>query len=207
MRCPCLGIFVELAEMADANDEQQSYSPDPEWTNIFRPEIARGETLDATLSRIPVFNLLSSKELQLLARIVHLRHFNPGETVIKRGVQQSGFYLIRSGSVHIVRQDINQVSTVIAKLGLHELLGEFALLDSTPRTSSIVAAETSDLIGFFKPDLMDILVTNPQLGCKILLRLAEQMSKSLQKDYRKLRETKIPLEDLEVALPAESVLP
>ena len=57
-----------------------------------------------------------------------------------------------------------------------------------------------------KRDLMDILVTNPQLGCKILLRLAEEMSKSLQKDYRKLRETKIPLEDLEVAVPVESVL-
>ena len=207
MRCPRLGIFVELAEMTDANHEQQAYSPDPEWTNIFRPEIAQRETLDATLSRIPVFNLLSGKELAQLARIVHLRHFEPGETVIKRGVQQSGFYLIRSGSVHIVRQDINQVTTVIATLGFHELLGEFALLDSTPRTSSIVAAETSELIGFFKPDLMDILVTNPQLGCKILLRLAEEMSKSLQKDYRKLRETKIPLEDLEVALPAESVLP
>ena len=193
--------------MADADNEQQACSPDPEWTNIFRPEIAQRETLEATLSRIPVFNLLSSKELGRLARIVHLRHFNPGETVIKRGVQQSGFYLIRNGSVHIVRQDINQVTTVVATLGVHELLGEFALLDSTPRTSAIVAAEASELIGFFKPDLMDILLTDPQLGCKILLRLAEEMSKSLQKDYRKLRETKIPLEDLEVALPAESVLP
>ena len=207
MRCPCQGIFVELAEMADANDDQQVYFPDPEWTNIFRLEIAQQETLEATLSRIPVFNLLSSKELAQLARIVHLRHFTPGETVIKRGVQQSGFYLIRSGSVHIVRQDINQVTSIVATLGLHELLGEFALLDGTPRTSSIVAAEPSELIGFFKPDLMDIVVTNPPVGCKILLRLAEEMSKSLQRDYSKLRETKIPLEDLDVALPAEPVLP
>lgn len=193
--------------MDEANNQEQVYSPDPEWTNIFRLAVAQRETLDATLSRIPVFSLLSSKELALLARIVHLRHYSPGETVIKRGVHQSGFYLIRTGSVHIMRQKINQAATVVATLGSHELLGEFALLDNTPRTSSIVAAEVSELIGFFKPDLMDILVTNPQLGCKILLRLAEEMSKSLQKDYRKLRETKIPLEDLEVAVPVESVLP
>jgi CRP/FNR family cyclic AMP-dependent transcriptional regulator len=192
--------------MADANKQEQAYSPDPEWTNIFRPEVAQRETLDTTLSRIPVFNLLSGKELALLGRIVHVRHYYPGESVIKRGVQQSGFYLIRSGSVHIMRQDINQAAKVVATLGLHELLGEFSLLDGTPRTSSIVTAEASELIGFFKPDLMDILVTNPQLGCKILLRLAEEMSRSLQKDYRKLRDTKIPLEDLQVAVRVEPVL-
>lgn len=191
--------------MTHTNSKGQVYSADPEWMNICLNEVAKEESLDATLRRIPIFNLLTDKELGLLARIVHMRRFTTGETVIKKGVL-TGFYLIRSGSVHIVRKELNQEAKVIGTLGVHDLLGEFALLDSTPRTSSIVAAEASELIGFFKPDLMDILVTNPQLGCKILLRLAEEMSKSLQKDYRELRETHVPLEDLEVTIPGESVL-
>ena len=192
--------------MADARTLESAHFSDPEWTNIFRHDDPQQERLDVTLARIPIFSLLSQRELALLARIVHFRHYDPGETVIRRGVQQSGFYLIRSGSVHIVRHDINQADAVVATLGVHELLGEFALVDSTPRTSSIVAAEASELVGFFKPDLMDILVTNPQLGCKILLRLSEQMTKSLQKDYATLRATHVPLEDLEVTVPTESVL-
>ena len=191
--------------MIDTNNKKEVYSDDPEWTNIFRNEITKEDSLDATLGRIHIFDLLTDKELELLGRIVHRRRFAPGETIIRKGVLQSGFYLVRSGSVHIVRREINQEAKVIETLGVHELLGEFALMDSTPRTSSIVAAETSELIGFFKPDLMHILVTNPQLGCKILLRLAEEMSKSLKKDYHKLRETHIPLEDLEVTIPTESV--
>ncbi len=33
---------------------------------------------------------------------------------------------------------------------------------------------------------MDILVTNPELGCKILLRMAEEMAGNLQNDYANL---------------------
>ena len=50
-----------------------------------------------------------------------------------------------------------------------------------------MAARHSELIGFFKPDLMETLATNPVLGCKILLRLAEEMSRSLAADYGALR--------------------
>lgn len=159
---------------------------DPEWTNLFRWEAESRQSLEEVLARVPAFSLLDSRELRSLARIVHLRHFAPGEIILRRGVEQSGFYLIRAGSVRIVRRDEQRAPVVVGTLGPGELLGEFALLDGTPRTSAVVAAEHSDLIGFFKPDLMDILVTDPAMGCKILLRLAEQMSRTLARDYQSL---------------------
>jgi hypothetical protein len=48
------------------------------------------------------------------------------------------------------------------------------------------------VVGFFKPDLMDILVTKPALGCKILLRLAEEMNRTLSKDYGRLQAAGFP---------------
>jgi hypothetical protein len=48
------------------------------------------------------------------------------------------------------------------------------------------------VIGFFKPDLMDVLVTKPALGCKILLRLAEEMNRTLSKDYGRLQAAGFP---------------
>ena len=116
------------------------------------------------------------------------RHFAAGETILRRGAEQSGFYLIRSGSVQILRRDAEGGSQVVGALGPGELLGEFALVDGSPRTSTVAAAERSELIGFFKPDLMNIMVTNPGLGCKILLSLAEQMNQTLIRDYQTLKE-------------------
>ena len=166
---------------------------DPEWANLFVQEATTlEESLEQALSRIPIFDLLTEQEFKQLLRSVHVRRFRPGEIIIRRGVEQSGFYLIRSGGVHIVRHHLDHTETVIDTLGPNELLGEFALVDSTPRTSSLVAAEPSELIGFFKPDLMDILVTNPAMGCKILLRLAEEMTLRLAADYRHLHELGYP---------------
>lgn len=159
---------------------------DPEWVNLFRREAEARQTLEEVLARVPVFSLLTPRELRTLARVVHSRHFARGEVIIRRGIAQSGFYLIRSGSVQIVRQGVDRIPFVVNTLGPGELLGEFALLHDTPRTADLVAVERSELIGFFKPDLMDILVTNPSLGCKILLRLAEQMSQTLARDYQAL---------------------
>ena len=165
---------------------------DPEWHNVFREESHAEERLEDALDRITIFGLLSPEELHLVGSIVHIRTFKAGETVIRRGAEQSGLYLIRTGAVNIVRRTVDGENEVVGTLYPPELLGEFALLDSTPRSSSVVAAEISQVVGFFKPDLMDILVTKPALGCKILLRLAEEMNRTLSKDYGRLQAAGFP---------------
>ena len=164
---------------------------DPMWGDLFTRKTTE-TPLAKVLAYIPVFSQLTRNEHRQLASLVHIRRFGPDETIIQGGAEQSGVYLIRSGSVHIVRDRFEsdsgeRVRKIVATLGPNELLGEFALLDSTPRTTSVVAAEASELIGFFKPDLMDLLDTKPALGCKILLRLAEDMSRSLTLDCEKVR--------------------
>ena len=172
-------------------EKEQEVIVDPEWENFFQERVRRRETLLHLLATIPVFSLLRAEELKKLSTIVHVRQFKTGEMVIRRGVKLSGFYIVRQGSVNIVR-DVDGEPQVLATLRPPELIGEFALLDDNPRSTSIVAAESSELIGFFKPDLMDIMVTNPGMGCAILLRLAEDMGETLKNDYRKLRELGYP---------------
>jgi CRP-like cAMP-binding protein len=162
---------------------------DPEWENFFSTKASRQEeSLQKFLGRVSIFSLLRARELRTLARIVHVRDFARGEVIIPRGVQQSGLYLVRHGSVHIVRESGDGERDIVATLGPDQLLGEFALLDETPRSTSVVAAEKSELIGFFKPDLTDILSTDPAMGCMILLRLGEDMTATLNKDYKRLRD-------------------
>ena len=170
---------------------------DPEWVNLFAVEDTLEESLPQALCRIPIFSLLSDNELDLLARLVHLRNYEADESVVRRGAEQSGLYVVKTGSVNIVRRHLDGTTEVVGALGPGEILGEFALLDNTPRSSSAVAAEPSELIGFFKPDLTEILTTRPTMGCKILLRLAEEMSRSLVTDYRRLRALGYPFPEHE----------
>ena len=176
----------------DETRVDETRAPDPEWDNYFHSEAVEQEGLESVLGRIPLFSLLSRRELRRLAARVHRRHYKAGETVIYRGVEQLGFYLIRSGSVHIVRQDDDGESVVVGSLGPYELIGEFALIDGAPRSSAVVAAESSELVGFFKPDLTDIMVTRPRMGCRILLGLATEMGYLLKADYEKLLALDLP---------------
>jgi CRP/FNR family transcriptional regulator, cyclic AMP receptor protein len=188
------GVAI-LGGMADAATSSQ-YVIDPEWENFFtRHGTVKKEPLERVLGRVSIFSLLRAKELRALARMVHLRDFARGEVVIQRGAPQSGLYLVRTGSVHIVRESTDGQRETVATLGAGELIGEFALLDDSPRSTSIVAAENSELIGFFKPDLTDILATDPAMGCMILLRLGEDMTQTLNQDYARLRELGWPLID------------
>lgn len=168
---------------------------DPEWENFFKEKGKRQSSLQQLLGEMPIFSLLRAEELKWLARIVHVRTFRTGEVVIHGGAAQSGFYVVRKGSVNVVRQDPDQGRQVLGTLYPPELIGEFALLDDNPRSTSIVAAEPSELIGFFKPDLMDIMVTRPAMGCAILLRLAEDMTATLASDYAELRSLGFPFPD------------
>ena len=157
-------------------------SIDPEWDNVFRYVEDEATSVIDVLLNVPIFSLLTSRELQRVAQAMHLRKYAQGECVIRSGASQSGFYVIVEGAVDVV----SRTGGVLGTLHSPELIGEFALLDDSPRSSSLIAAEPSELIGFFKPDLMDILVTNPELGCKILLRMSEEMARNLQRDYTRL---------------------
>ncbi|MDA0749062.1 MAG: cyclic nucleotide-binding domain-containing protein [bacterium] len=160
---------------------------DPEWHSLVRRRRERHAVLLEMLGELPLFNMLSWKELEKLARIVHRRHFIPGESVLRPRVPRSGMFVIQSGSVHVVRTLEDGSPVVVGRLGAGELLGEFSLLDDSPRSTAIVAAETSELVGFFRPDLMDLIETDPKLGFKILYRLSQIMAAQLREDLGRLR--------------------
>lgn len=176
---------------------------DPEWSASYFSEAHSGEALVDILGALPIFEILTWKELTQLERIVHRRWFVVGELVIQAWIPRSGLFVVVTGTVHVVRHDSDGTPTILDTLGPGTLLGEFAILDDSPRSSSIVAAEPSHLIGFFRPDLMDLVNTDPQLGFKILHRLAQIMSIHMQQvlgNLRGLRETLRSSRELEVGV-------
>ena len=188
--------------MTEPRDED---TIDPEWADLFRTENRPVRSVLETLRELPIFSLLREADLARLARVVHVRQYAPGECVVRAGAPQSGFYAIRSGEVEIVRHRDDGTDETVDLLGPGELLGEFGLLDDTPRSSSLIASEPSELIGFFKPDLMDVMGTSPAMGCRILLRLGEQMTQALNRDYAALRAAGFHGKELSPALPTEGL--
>ena len=157
------------------------------WANIFKL-LPRKEELAETLQHIPLFQDLSPKELRVLERLVHIRAYEAGEPVFVETEPGAGMYVIRSGRVDIVLQHRSENRIILAELEAGDFFGEMALLGDTSRSATAVARERSELIGFFHPDLMEIINLHPGMGAKISMGLAKTLAERLRYTNAQLRD-------------------
>jgi len=152
----------------------------PIWGNsIFRKKKKEGD-IYALLKQVPIFSDLKPKELIEVEKIVHRRKYKKSEAVIHMGDPGLGMYIIVKGSVEIIEEDKKAGQKTLAKLTEGAFFGDLALLDESPRSASAVAIEDSDIIGFFRPDFLDLLKRKPKLGIKVLFALARVVGERLR---------------------------
>ena len=91
-------------------------------------------------------------------------------------------YIIANGTVEIrVRPHWNpDTEMLVTTLRTGSFFGELALVDrDNKRTATAVALRPTTLIGFFKPDLLEIVDRQPTMGVKILYSLSKVLGRRL----------------------------
>ncbi len=106
-------------------------------------------------------------------------------------------YIIAKGSVDISLFDSQPLvgdaakQVFVTKLEGGDFFGELSLVeDNGRRSASAIASEDCVLIGFFKPDLMEILERSPATGIKIIFRLSEVLGRRLKETTDKIKQLK-----------------
>ena len=145
----------------------------PIWENIFKGWNKEKESDTVlTLKQIPIFADLTEKEFTQIEKIIHKRNYKPKEFIFKESAPGVGMYIIMKGSVDIVINSSTEDETILATMKEGNFFGELTLLDEKPRSAAAVSRENSVILGFFRPDLLDLLKRKPSFGIKILLNLA-----------------------------------
>jgi len=150
------------------------------WGNIFRRQEKKEQQILDVLRAVPIFQGLSTRELQTVQKLVYIRHYADGETIFSTGDPSLGMYIITTGAVHILREFPGAQPKLIAALTAGEFFGEMGLIDDSPRSASAVAHGDTEAIGFFKPELLDASSRQPELGLKIFLGVAKTLSTRLR---------------------------
>jgi CRP-like cAMP-binding protein len=165
------------------------------WENLFRNS-DKSESVRNKLKNNVLFQDLNFTELKLVEKIVNVRHYRPGESIFKQGEVGVGMYIIVSGvtNIYVEELEVNTGSTYmthVTQLKADDFFGELALVENEGRRSaSATAHEETVLIGFFKPDLIEIIERNPSAGVKILLRLGEVLGTRLRQTTARITELK-----------------
>ncbi len=152
------------------------------WLDFFSTKNESDITILSTLKSNLLFSKLTNRELKLVAKVVHVRTYQPSEVVFAQYEKGLGMYMIAKGSVEIkVRTSDKPVHEVlVTTLTAGSFFGELALIDQeNKRSASSYALGHTTLIGFFKPDLLEIIERKPETGIKILIQLSKVLGRRL----------------------------
>ncbi|MBI3004103.1 MAG: cyclic nucleotide-binding domain-containing protein [Ignavibacteriales bacterium] len=167
------------------------------WKNIFSERMVREGSTEEVLSKVPAFASLTTRELKEVASIVHKRQYRAGEPVFYMGDPGLGMYIIQEGEVSISLAGKDSVEEELAVLTDGDFFGEIALLDESPRSANAICKVDCTLIGFFRPDLFELIEKKPRLGTKIVLKLAEIVAQRLRKTDKELSKIRNQLDRLQ----------
>jgi CRP-like cAMP-binding protein len=152
----------------------------PIWSSI-KSLISAPATLDETFRKLPMFEKLNRKQMKEVERIIHRRTYRAGEEIFHAGDTGVALYVILAGEVRIVIPGENPDEGVeVARLSAGDLFGELALLDSSPRSASAVAASPTEAAALARPDWLDLIDRQPAIGVEMLLPLAKMLAVRLR---------------------------
>jgi signal transduction histidine kinase len=104
-------------------------------------------------------NLLAGFDLPMTER-----RYAPGEVVFAEGDPGKHMYLVGSGSVRISKKGRGDRQETLGFLKPGDFFGEIALLEDTPRSARISAAEDTVLAEIDAAGLQQIIVVVPEVG-------------------------------------------
>ena len=138
------------------------------------PAPADHETLVHFLGRTALFGGLGKRDLEHLARGVHVRHFHDGESIYEEGRPGAALFLLRNGKVEITRRMADGSTLAIASLDPPASFEELAAIGGdVARYTSARARGAVELLALGRADLESMSRQNPTAANKVIVRLAE----------------------------------
>jgi CRP/FNR family cyclic AMP-dependent transcriptional regulator len=137
------------------------------------------------LKNIPLFADLDDVEMEFLSRRAVTRQYPRNTIFMTEGDYSDSLYCILSGRVKVFLNDDEGKEVILNVQGPGEYFGELALLDSGPRSASVMALETCRLSVISKAVFEDFLANHESAQKKIMLGMVKRL-RALTENVRTL---------------------
>lgn len=145
------------------------------------------------LTKCYLFENLQPDELEAICEIAREKDVIAGDYVFDEGAQATALYLIRHGSVEILKKSTEDEMRV-TELSAGSHFGEMSFLDRAPRAASVMARENVKLIEIGFEDLERLLNAKQAMGFKVFRSMAAVLSRRIRQttgDLTSLKQLKL----------------
>jgi CRP/FNR family cyclic AMP-dependent transcriptional regulator len=122
--------------------------------------------------------LLGAEDQAELARIARRRNAKRGDVLLAKGAGPDHILAIVSGRVKVVVPTSAGMDTVLTFRGPGALLGEMALVDSSPRSANVVAVEDVEFLAVATSVFRAYMGSRPTVALAMLANLSARLRES-----------------------------
>ena len=116
--------------------------------------------------------------------------YESGSTIVLEGSRGRGLYLILKGSARVSGrvelQDQRHIQPGLCDLHAGDVFGELSLFEDAPRSASVIAIETCELLLFDTDLLVSYFDQHPDKGYPVLQELFKILSERLRQADKRL---------------------
>jgi len=139
--------------------------------------------------KISLFQDLKESEVKQVLSLSVPRTFPAGAVIIREDEAGDSMFIMLRGEVEITKRlglvldEETPRERIIIRLKAEEgvCFGEMSLLENEPRSATVTALTECLLMEMGREDFMRLIRENSDMGCKVLLRLAQLLSRYLRK--------------------------
>jgi CRP/FNR family transcriptional regulator, cyclic AMP receptor protein len=129
------------------------------------------------IKNVPLFSELTDQELSLLAASGSRQKFPDKNVIFQEGDSGEVLFIILSGKVKVLLTGKNGQEFILSHLGSGNFFGEMAILESAPRSASVITVEPSEFFLLGQKALKELLTNHPDIAMKILKNLSQRLRK------------------------------
>ena len=133
------------------------------------------------LRNVPLFSVLPESQLALLTGVMGRKSFPRGTVIINAGDMTDSLYVIISGRLKVMMSDDEGREVILAILNPNDFFGEMGLLDDEPRSASVVALESCELLHLSKRDFKKCLEDNFEMALALMRGLVKRLREADKK--------------------------
>jgi PPM family protein phosphatase len=137
------------------------------------------------LANMPLFSRLTERELLRVMQAVEVRTHEDGEVVIREGDKGDELFIVLEGKVLVSRG-----GHPLVHLGPGEHVGEMALIRSVPRSATVSAVGSAELIAIRRADFFEILRKEHEIAVKMLWQFLGVLADRLDQTSSELHDAK-----------------
>ncbi len=131
----------------------------------------QGEKDPLAAENITVFNGLTEDEWQMIIQNARSIEFKKGDLLLKAGESDDALYIMVSGQVEVITNNSFGFVKRIACIAEGSVFGELAFFDNQPRSASIRAISTGQVLRISRHGFEQIAAWNPKLAQQFLFDL------------------------------------